>query len=151
MYISGIPTQKRWICWFLSSMGELQERLWGCKWRVLARYVIAFLLDIENFFLVKHWFWKFYNNFCVFCFLFCGVGGGGEVNSPIGMKIEIFFLGNDHLHQLTKLGISDLYVRLEKFTGGWTYARYNNFSVADESDGYRMRVKVGSYHGSAGT
>lgn len=113
-------------------MGELQERLWGCKWRVLARYVIAFLLDI-------------------FCFLFCGVGGGGEVNSPIGMKIEIFFLGNDHLHQLTKLGISDLYVRLEKFTGGWTYARYNNFSVADESDGYRMRVKVGSYHGSAGT
>lgn len=64
------------------------------------------------------------------------------MNSPIGMKIEIFFVGNDHLHQLTRLGISDLYIRLEKFTGGWAYARYNNFSVTDESDGYRMRVKV---------
>lgn len=73
------------------------------------------------------------------------------MNSPIGMKIEIFFVGNDHLHQLTRLGISDLYIRLEKFTGGWAYARYNNFSVTDESDGYRMRVKVGSYEGNAGT
>uniref|UniRef100_K1QXQ9 Ficolin-1 n=1 Tax=Magallana gigas TaxID=29159 RepID=K1QXQ9_MAGGI len=62
-----------------------------------------------------------------------------------------FWLGNDHLHQLTRLGISDLYIRLEKFTGGWAYARYNNFSVTDESDGYRMRVKVGSYEGNAGT
>uniref|UniRef100_K1RB73 Ficolin-2 n=1 Tax=Magallana gigas TaxID=29159 RepID=K1RB73_MAGGI len=62
-----------------------------------------------------------------------------------------FWLGNDHLHQLTRLGIFDLYIRLEKFTGGWAYARYNNFSVADESDGYRMRVKFGSYQGNAGT
>lgn len=47
--------------------------------------------------------------------------------------------------------MSDLYVRLEKFNGGWAYARYHNFSVADESGGYRMRVKVGSYQGNAGT
>lgn len=73
------------------------------------------------------------------------------MNSPIGMKIEKIFVGNDHLHQLTRLGISDLYIRLEKFTGGWAYARYNNFSVTDESDGYRMRVKVESYEGNAGT
>lgn len=71
--------------------------------------------------------------------------------SPIGMKIDSFLVGNDHLHQLTRLGISDLYIRLEKFTGGWAYARYNNFSVTDESDGYRMTVKVGSYLGNAGT
>lgn len=60
-------------------------------------------------------------------------------------------VGNDHIHQLTRLGMSDLYVRLEKFKGGWAYARYHNFSVADESGGYRMRVKVGSYQGNAGT
>lgn len=73
------------------------------------------------------------------------------ITSPIGMQIDSFLVGNDHLHQLTRLGIFDLYIRLEKFTGGWAYARYNNFSVADESDGYRMRVKVGSYEGNAGT
>ena len=52
---------------------------------------------------------------------------------------------------MTLLGTSDLYVRLEKFTGGWAYAKYKEFSVADETDGYRMRVKVGSYQGNAGT
>lgn len=61
-----------------------------------------------------------------------------------------FYSGNDHLHQLTSLGTSDLYVRLEKFTGGWAYARYNNFTVADESYGYRMRLKARSYQGNAG-
>lgn len=63
---------------------------------------------------------------------------------------KYLFSGNDHLHQLTSLGTSDFYVRLEKFTGGWAYAKYNNFTVADESDGYRMRLKVGSYQGNAG-
>nr|XP_034320073.1 uncharacterized threonine-rich GPI-anchored glycoprotein PJ4664.02-like isoform X2 [Crassostrea gigas] len=61
-----------------------------------------------------------------------------------------YWIGNDHLHQLTSWGNSDFYVRLEKFTGGWAYAKYNNFTVADESDGYRMRLKVGSYRGNAG-
>eukprot|EP00105_Crassostrea_gigas_P010376 XP_011425634.1 PREDICTED: microfibril-associated glycoprotein 4-like isoform X1 [Crassostrea gigas] len=61
-----------------------------------------------------------------------------------------YWIGNDHLHQLTSWGNSDFYVRLEKFTGGWAYAKYNNFTVADESDGYRMRLKVGSYQGNAG-
>ncbi|XP_065923014.1 tenascin-R [Magallana gigas] len=61
-----------------------------------------------------------------------------------------YWIGNDHLHQLTSWGNSDFYVRLEKFTDGWAYAKYNNFTVADESDGYRMRLKVGSYRGNAG-
>ena len=69
------------------------------------------------------------------------------------MRFVSYFLwpGNDNLHQLTSLGTSDLFVRLEKFTGGWAYAKYKEFSVADETDGYRMRVKVGSYQGNAGT
>ena len=69
------------------------------------------------------------------------------------MRFVSYFLspGNDNLHQLTSLGTSDLYVRLEKFTGGWAYAKYKEFGVADETDGFRMRVKVGSYQGNAGT
>lgn len=74
---------------------------------------------------------------------------GGEQSN--WYENRIVFVGNDHLHQMTRLGLSDLYIRLEKFTGGWAYARYNNFSVADESDGYKMRVNVGSYLGNAGT
>lgn len=69
--------------------------------------------------------------------------GFGEPNGE-------YWFGNEHLHQLTTLGTSDFYVLLEKFTGGWAYAKYNNFSVADESDGYRMRLKIGSYQGNAG-
>lgn len=62
-----------------------------------------------------------------------------------------FFAGNDNLHKLTALGMSDLYVRLESFSGDWYYAKYGDFRVADESDGYRLRLKAGSYEGNAGT
>lgn len=61
------------------------------------------------------------------------------------------FAGNDNLHKLTTLGMSDLYVRLETFSGDWYYAKYDDFNVANESDGYRLRLKVGSYKGNAGT
>lgn len=47
--------------------------------------------------------------------------------------------------------MSDLYVRLETFSGDWYYAKYDDFNVANESDGYRLRLKVGSYKGNAGT
>lgn len=60
------------------------------------------------------------------------------------------WIGNDNLHKLTALGMSDLYVRLESFSGDWYYAKYGDFRVADESDGYRLRLKAGSYEGNAG-
>lgn len=44
----------------------------------------------------------------------------------------------------------DLYICLKKFIGGWVYVRYNNFSVVDELDGYKMRVNVGFYLGNVG-
>ncbi|XP_056002972.1 mucin-2-like isoform X8 [Ostrea edulis] len=70
--------------------------------------------------------------------------------SGFGDPAGEYWLGNDHLHRLTALGTSELYVRLEKFSGGWFYAKYNEFTVAAETDGYRMRLKVGSYQGNAG-
>nr|XP_034320056.1 microfibril-associated glycoprotein 4-like isoform X19 [Crassostrea gigas] len=60
------------------------------------------------------------------------------------------WIGNDNLHKLTTLGTTDLYVRLEAFSGDWYFAKYGDFSVADESDGYRLRLKAGSYEGNAG-
>ncbi|XP_022294499.2 uncharacterized protein LOC111104697 isoform X2 [Crassostrea virginica] len=73
-----------------------------------------------------------------------------DYKNGFGQATGEYWLGNDNLHQLTSLGTSDLYVRMEKFTGGWAYAKYKEFSVADEADGYRMRVKVGSYQGNGG-
>ena len=60
------------------------------------------------------------------------------------------FAGNDNLHKLTTLGTTELYVRLEAFSGDWYYAKYGDFKVADESDGYRLSLKAGSYEGNAG-
>lgn len=83
-------------------------------------------------------------------YFFFFLRGWKGVNSLNGMKIEIFFVGNDYFYQLIRLGIFDLYICLEKFIGGWVFVRYNNFSVIDELDGYRMRVKVGFYEGNVG-
>uniref|UniRef100_K1QJJ8 Ficolin-2 n=1 Tax=Magallana gigas TaxID=29159 RepID=K1QJJ8_MAGGI len=60
------------------------------------------------------------------------------------------WIGNDNLHKLTTLGTTELYVRLEAFSGDWYYAKYGDFKVADESDGYRLSLKAGSYEGNAG-
>jgi hypothetical protein len=68
----------------------------------------------------------------------------------VSFLMNCLILGNDHLHQLTALGTSELYVRLEKFSGGWYYAKYSEFMVATGTDGYRMRLKAGSYQGNAG-
>ncbi|XP_052694164.1 angiopoietin-related protein 1-like [Crassostrea angulata] len=60
------------------------------------------------------------------------------------------WIGNDNLHKLTTLGTTELYVRLEAFSGDWYYAKYGDFKVADESDGYNLSLKAGSYEGNAG-
>ncbi|XP_052694200.1 ficolin-2-like [Crassostrea angulata] len=60
------------------------------------------------------------------------------------------WIGNDNLHKLTTLGTTELYVRLEAFSGVWYYAKYSDFKVADESDEYRLSLKAGSYKGNAG-
>ncbi|XP_061185389.1 techylectin-5B-like isoform X2 [Saccostrea echinata] len=73
-----------------------------------------------------------------------------DYKSGFGESKGEHWLGNEHLHQLTMLGSSDFYVRLEKFSGGWFYARYNDFVISNETDGYRMRLRNGSYQGNAG-
>ncbi|XP_062575637.1 ficolin-2-like [Saccostrea cucullata] len=73
-----------------------------------------------------------------------------DYKSGFGQVKGEYWLGNDHLHQLTMLGTSDFYVRLERFIGGWYYAKYNDFVISNETDGFRLRLQSGSYQGNAG-
>ncbi|XP_028413273.1 uncharacterized protein LOC114536122 [Dendronephthya gigantea] len=67
--------------------------------------------------------------------------GFGDLNSE-------FWLGLDKIHRLSKSGQNILRVDLMDFNGAERYAKYGTFSVADESDKYRLNI--GSYAGNAG-
>ena len=49
-----------------------------------------------------------------------------------------FWLGLDKIHRLTKSGQNLLRVDLTDWTDDTAYAKYGSFSVASESDAYRM-------------
>ena len=49
-----------------------------------------------------------------------------------------FWLGLDKIHLLTKSGQNVLRVDLTDWTDDTAYAKYGSFSVASESDAYRM-------------
>ncbi|XP_028391615.1 fibropellin-1-like isoform X2 [Dendronephthya gigantea] len=66
--------------------------------------------------------------------------GFGDLNGD-------FWLGLDKIHRLTKSGQNVLRVDMMKFSGDEGYAKYGTFSVADESDKYRLTV--GSFSGNA--
>ncbi|XP_033645327.1 ficolin-2-like [Asterias rubens] len=51
-----------------------------------------------------------------------------------------FWLGNDNLHRLTDQGEYELRVDLSDFENESSYAYYDSFSIADESDKYRLNL-----------
>ena len=59
-----------------------------------------------------------------------------------------FWLGLDNIHVHTASGLSSLLIELEAYDGDTAYALYDNFTVADSSDKYRLHIS--SYHGTAG-
>ena len=59
-----------------------------------------------------------------------------------------FWLGNDNIHRLTASANMLLRFDMEDYEGDRRYAEYTTFSVADESDNYR--VTIGGYRGTAG-
>ncbi|XP_028413265.1 ficolin-2-like [Dendronephthya gigantea] len=67
--------------------------------------------------------------------------GFGDLNGE-------FWLGLDKIHRLWKSGQNVLRVDLMDFIGAKRYAKYGTFSVADESDKYRLNI--GNYSGDAG-
>ncbi|XP_029902196.1 fibrinogen-like 2a [Myripristis murdjan] len=59
-----------------------------------------------------------------------------------------FWLGNDHIHLLTKAKDMILRIELEDFEGVREYAKYDHFYVANEF--LRYRLSVSGYSGTAG-
>ncbi|XP_028413252.1 microfibril-associated glycoprotein 4-like [Dendronephthya gigantea] len=67
--------------------------------------------------------------------------GFGDLNGE-------FWLGLDKIHRLSKSCQNVLRVDLMDFNDAERYAKYGTFSVADESDKYRLNI--GNYSGDAG-
>ncbi|XP_077356118.1 fibrinogen-like 2a [Festucalex cinctus] len=59
-----------------------------------------------------------------------------------------FWLGNDHIHLLTKAKDMTLRIELEDFEGVREYAKYDQFYVAN--DYLRYRLSISGYSGTAG-
>ncbi|XP_049617228.1 fibrinogen-like 2a [Syngnathus scovelli] len=59
-----------------------------------------------------------------------------------------FWLGNDHIHLLTKAKDMTLRIELEDFEGVREYAKYDQFYVAN--DFLRYRLSISGYSGTAG-
>ncbi|XP_028413234.1 fibrinogen gamma chain-like [Dendronephthya gigantea] len=75
--------------------------------------------------------------------------GWSDYKAGFGDLKGEFWLGLDKIHRLSKSGQTVLRVDLMDFNGAKRYAKYGTFSVADESDKYRLNI--GSYtEGTAG-
>ncbi|KAJ6668719.1 hypothetical protein lerEdw1_012202 [Lerista edwardsae] len=59
-----------------------------------------------------------------------------------------YWLGNDKIHQLTKLGPTELLIELEDWDGNKVKAHYGRFSIQGESSKYQLSVS--NYRGTAG-
>ncbi|VDI51265.1 Hypothetical predicted protein [Mytilus galloprovincialis] len=64
-----------------------------------------------------------------------------------GNQSEEFWLGNDHLHQLTSQGKYKMRIDMEDFENNRKYALYEKFGVGSESSGYILDVN--GYSGDA--
>ena len=71
--------------------------------------------------------------------------GWSDYKAGFGNFSGEFWLGLDKIHRLSKSGQDVLRVDLMDFKGAQRYAEYEKFSVADESDKYRLNI--GSYSG----
>ncbi|GFR88006.1 ficolin-1 [Elysia marginata] len=70
-----------------------------------------------------------------------------DYRQGFGLVDEDYWLGNDNIHNLTSSGTYELRVELQ-YKGRKAFAHYASFSIADESDNYRL--SVGAYDGTAG-
>ena len=67
-----------------------------------------------------------------------------------GKLSEEFWIGNENLYYLTNQNSmkNELRVELEDWEGNKVYAKYSNFRIGNEDDGYKLYIN--GYHGDAG-
>ena len=64
---------------------------------------------------------------------------------------SFFGIGNENVHTLTYNRPSLVYFKLQaKSNGTWYYAKYSNFSLSPQTEGYRLYTDNSSYTGTAG-
>ncbi|XP_077977962.1 microfibril-associated glycoprotein 4-like [Glandiceps talaboti] len=59
-----------------------------------------------------------------------------------------YWLGNEHIHQLTSQGEYQLHIEMEDWEGNAGHAKYNMFELGDENDKYRLDID--GYSGDIG-
>uniref|UniRef100_A0A182MJV9 Fibrinogen C-terminal domain-containing protein n=1 Tax=Anopheles culicifacies TaxID=139723 RepID=A0A182MJV9_9DIPT len=72
-----------------------------------------------------------------------------EYKEGFGENEGEFWLGLDHIHQLTTSVPHELVILLEDFAGNRTFARYAQFQIGSEAQKY-MLTKIDGYTGTAG-
>ena len=72
--------------------------------------------------------------------------GWSDYKAGFGDPNGEFWLGLDKIHRLSKSGQNVLRVDMMDFNGARRYAKYGKFSVADESDKYKLNID--SYSGN---
>ena len=84
-------------------------------------------------------------------FLFLHVISNSNNTNDLSCSLPVLLLcaGNDNLHLLTSETRQQLRVDLEDFENNTRYAEYDNFTVADDVEKYKL-VSLGAYSGTAG-
>ncbi|XP_049305762.1 ficolin-1-like [Bactrocera dorsalis] len=62
---------------------------------------------------------------------------------------ENYWIGLEKLHAFTSSCQHELYIELQKYSGESYYARYSEFVIGSESEGYPLKI-LGTYAGTAG-
>ncbi|KAG4078677.1 hypothetical protein HA402_015267 [Bradysia odoriphaga] len=72
-----------------------------------------------------------------------------EYKNGFGNIATEFWIGLDKLYEITNSKLHELYIVLEDFDGVIKHARYSQFSIGSEKEGYPLNV-LGEYSGTAG-
>nr|CAH7743169.1 unnamed protein product [Callosobruchus chinensis] len=75
--------------------------------------------------------------------------GWSDYKTGFGNIGNEFWLGLDHVYELTGYTVNELLIEMEDFDDEKRFAQYSMFSIGSEVEGFPLKV-LGGYHGDAG-